>query len=149
MNEQTSGLIDIIEPASPVVAETGNWPWIAAVLAVFVILAVALLMLWKKKWPAYLALKRLRKLQQQTLAGELTPHESVFMLALELRSGLGIKRLRTEAVPANFSPQDRALWPEFMQRLDVMLYQSGTELGADKLAALFAQIEKWLRRYSR
>ena len=149
MNEQTSGLIDIIAPASPVVAETANWPWIAAVLALFVLLAVALWMLWKKKLPADLALNRLRKLQQQTLTGELTPHESVFMLALELRSGLGIKRLRTEAVPANFSPQDRELWPAFMQRLDVMLYQSGTELGADKLAALFAQIEKWLRRYSR
>jgi hypothetical protein len=155
MNEAVSGvadvggLVDIIEPAAPVLAADGNWPWIAAAVAMLVILAVAILLLLKYKLPAYRAIGRLRKLRQQALSGELTPHESVFMLALELRHGLGIKRLRAEEVPAVFKPQDRSLWPEFMRRLDIMLYQRGAELDAGVLAALFAQIEKWLWRYSR
>jgi hypothetical protein len=155
MNEAASGvaeiggLIDIIEPAAPVLGAAGNWPWIAAAVAMLVILAVAILLLLKYKLPAYRALRRLRKLRQQTLAGELTPHESVFMLALELRHGLGVKRLRAEEVPVILKPQDRSLWPEFMQQLDIMLYQRGAELDAGVLAALFAQIEKWLWRYSR
>jgi len=155
MNEAVSGvadvggLVDIIEPAAPVLAADANWPWIAAAVAMLVILAVAILLLLKYKLPAYRAIGRLRKLRQQALAGELTPHESVFMLALELRHGLGIKRLRAEEVPARFSQQDRTAWPEFMQHLDTLLYQRGAELDAGMLAALFAQIEKWLWRYSR
>lgn len=155
MNEAVSGvadvggLVDIIEPAAPVLAADGNWPWIAAAVAMMVILAVTILLLLKYKLPAYRALRRLRKLRQQALAGELTPHESVFMLALELRHGLGVKRLRAEEVPARFGQQDRTAWPEFMQHLDTMLYQRGAELDAGELAALFAQIEKWLWRYSR
>ena len=155
MNEAASGvaeiggLIDIIEPAAPVVAAAGNWPWIAALAAMLVILVVAILLLLKYKLPAYRALRRLRKLRQQALAGELTPHESVFMLALELRQGLGVKRLRAEEVPAMFKQQDRTAWPEFMQHLDTLLYQRGAELDAGVLAAVFAQIEKWLWRYSR
>ena len=154
MNEAASGvadiggLIDIVEPAAPVVAAAGNWPWIAAVAAMLVILAVAILLLLKYKLPAYRAVKRLRKLRQQALAGELTPHESVFMLALELRRGLGVKRLRAEEVPMMFKQQDRTVWIEFMQHLDTMLYQRGAELDTGVLAALFAQIEKWLWRYS-
>jgi len=155
MNEAASGvaeiggLIDIIEPAAPVVAAAGNWPWIASAVAMLVILAVAILLLLKYKLPAYRALRRLRKLRQQALAGELTSHESVFMLALELRHGLGVKRLRAEEVPVMFKQQDRSLWPEFMQHLDTLLYQRGAELDAGVLAAVFAQIEKWLWRYSR
>ena len=155
MNEAVSGvadvggLVDIIEPAAPVLAADGNWPWIAAAVAMLVILAVAILFLLKYKLPAYRALRRLKKLRQQALAGELTPHESVFMLALELRHGLGVKRLRAEEVPVMFKQQDRALWPAFMQHLDAMLYQRGAELDAGVLEAVFAQIEKWLWRYSR
>jgi len=155
MNEAASGvadiggLIDIIEPAAPVVAAAGNWPWIAAAVAMLVILAVAILLLLKYRLPAYRAVRRLRKLHQQALAEELTPHESVFMLALELRRGLGVKRLRAEEVPVMFKRQDRTAWPEFMQHLDTMLYQRGAELDALVLAALFAQIEQWLWRYSR
>lgn len=155
MNEAVSGvadvggLVDIIEPAAPVLAADANWPWIAAAVVTLVILAVAILLLLKYKLPAYRALRRLRKLRQQTLAGELTPHESVFMLALELRHGLGIKRLRAEEVPAVFKRQDRTMWPEFMQHLDTLLYQRGVELDAGVLAAVFAQIEKWLWSYGR
>lgn len=147
--DNISGLADIVEPAAPALAGAGNWSWIAAAIALLVMLAIVLLLLWKYKLPAYRARKRLRKLHQQTIAGELTPHESVFMLALELRRGLGVKRLRAGEVPASFSRQDRVVWPEFMRRLDAMLYQPGTELDEDKLTALMAQIEKWLRRYSR
>lgn len=155
MNEAASGvaeiggLIDIIEPAAPVLAAEGNWPWIVAAVAMLVILAVAILLLMKYKLPAYRAVRRLKKLQQQAVAGELTPHESVFMLALELRRGLGVKRLRAEEVPVMFKQQDRTVWPEFMQHLDTVLYQRSAELDACALAAVFAQIQRWLWRYSR
>lgn len=149
MNEANSGLIDIIEPLPPGVADGSYGYWVAATIALLLILAAALLLLWKYKLPAYRALRRLRKLRQQSLAGELTPHESVFMLALELRHGLGIRRLRAEEVPVRFNRQDRALWPAFMHQLDALLYQSGAGVSADKLAALFVQLEKWLWRYSR
>lgn len=149
MNEVNSGLIDIIEPLAPRVAEGNSGYWVAATIALLLTLAAVLLILWKYKLPAYRAIKRLRKLRRQGLAGELTRHESVFMFALELRHGLGIKRLRAEEVPAGFKLQDRLLWAGFMHQLDAMLYQSGAEVSADKLAALSAQIEKWLWRYGR
>jgi hypothetical protein len=149
MNDQTNGLIDIVEPAAPLAATGAGWLWIALSLAVFVLFLLGLFMLWKMKWPAYQALKRLRKLQQQTKAGELTPHESIFMLALELRHGLGVKRLLADSVPAHFKPQEHTRWPEFMHGLDAMLYQHKAEQSAEKLAELFIQTEYWLRRYSR
>ena len=149
MNEQANGLIDIVEPAAPLATAGGGWLWIAVSFAVFVLFVAGLFMLWKLKWPAYLALKRLRKLQRQTNAGELTPHESIFMLALELRHGLNVKRLRADQVPARFKLQDRALWPDFIHGLDAMLYQHKAEMSAEILAELFARTEYWLWRYSR
>ena len=149
MNEQTNGLIDIVEPAAPLASAGGGWLWIAVSFAVFLLFLFGLFMLWKMKWPAYQALKRLRKLQQQTKAGELTLHESIFMLALELRHGLGVKRLLADKIPEQFKPQEHTRWLEFMHELDAMLYQHKAEQGAEKLAELFTRTEYWLRRYSR
>ena len=149
MSETSSGLIDIIEPAVPVVAEASSWVWLAGLITLLVLLAIALFVLWKYKLPAYRALQHLRKLQKKLQAGEHTPHETVLLLALELRHGLGVKRLLAQDMPLNFRQQDRTRWTEFMQQLDVMLYQRNAELGADRLPALCGQAVYWLRRYSR
>lgn len=149
MSEASSGLIDIIEPAVPVVAEASSWVWLAGLISLLVLLAIALFVLWKYKLPAYRALQHLRKLQHKLQAGEHTPHETVLLLALELRHGLGVKRLLAQDMPLSFKQQDRTRWTEFMQQLDVMLYQLDAELRADRLAALFEQAGYWLRRYSR
>ena len=113
------------------------------------VLALALFVLWKYKLPAYLAVQRLRKLRKELQAGELTPLETVLMLALELRHGLAVKRLLAGKMPVQFKPYEHTRWVEFMHGLDAMLYQHKAELGADRLATLFAQTEYWLRRYGR
>ena len=149
MSEANSGLVDIIEPALPVVAEATDWLSMTGFIAVALVLALALFALWKYKLPAYLAVQRLRKLRKELQAGELTPHESVLMLALELRHGLSVKRLLADKMPAQFKPHEHTRWAEFMHGLDAMLYQHKDELSADRLAALFNQTEYWLRRYGR
>jgi hypothetical protein len=145
----TSGLIDIIEPAVPVVVESGSGLWLAAAVVLVTTLAGGFFYLWKYRLPAYRARKSARDVQRQVLAGELTLHESILVFALELRQGLAIKRLRAEEVPVVFSQKDAALWAEFMQNLEAMLYQSGADVTAEKQAVLYAQIEKWLWRYGR
>lgn len=148
MSEANSGLIDIVEPAVPVAEATG-WLWAAGLVAVLLLVCIALFVLWKYKLPAYRALQHLRKLQNKLHKGEHTPHETVLLLALELRHGLGVKRLLAHDMPLVFRQQDAARWPEFMQQLDSMLYQHDAELSAEKLASLFEQAGYWLRRYSR
>ena len=149
MNETNSGLIDIIEPAAPVVAETAGWLSMTGLIAVVLVFALVLFVLWKYKLPAYVAVQRLRKLRKELQTGELTPLETVLMLALELRHGLGVKRLLADKIPVQFKPHEHTRWVEFMHGLDAMLYQHKAEFSADKLAALFTQTEYWLRRYGR
>lgn len=146
---ESSGLIDIIEPAVPVVVEGGSWLWIGVAIALVLILIAAFIYLWKYKLPAYRSVKRLREVRQQIHAGELTLHESVLVIALELRQGLAIKRLRAEEVPPGFKQQDAAMWAEFMKNLEAMLYQPSADLSTDKHTAIYAQIEIWLWRYGR
>lgn len=149
MSDANSGLVDIIEPAAPLVTETAGWLTVSGLIAVMLVLALLLFVLWKYKLPAYLALRRLRKLRGEQLAGELTTHEAVLMLALELRHGLAVKRLLADRMPAQFKPHEHTRWAEFMHGLDAMLYQHKTGPGAESLAVLFTQAEYWLRRYSR
>lgn len=149
MNEASSGLVDIVEPAAPVMAEALGWLSMTGLIATVLIFALALFVLWKYKLPAYLAVRRLHKLRKESVAGELTPLETVLILALELRHGLAVKRLLADKIPAQFKPHEQARWTEFMHGLDAMLYQHKAELGADRLAVLFTQTEYWLRRYSR
>ena len=149
MNETNSGLVDIIEPAAPVLAETTGWLSMTGLIAAVLVLALALFVLWKYKLPAYVAVQRLRKLRRELQLGELTPHETVLMLALELRHGLAVKRLLAGKMPMQFKPHEHTRWAEFMDGLDALLYQNKAELSADSLATLFTQTEYWLRRYGR
>lgn len=149
MSEANNGLIDIVEPAVPRVAEASGWLWLAGGMVLLLALLYTIFVMWKYKLPAYRALQRLRKLQQQRLAGELSPHETVLMVALELRHGLGMKRLRSDQLPERCHQRDHARWPEMMQQLDAMLYQNDAEQNTDKLKDLFEQTAYWLRRYSR
>lgn len=149
MNEASDGLIDIVEPAAPLMVESVNWLRIAGLLAVLVLAVIGLWLLWKKKWPSYRAVKRLRKLQQQLLAGKLPPYEAILLLAQELQNSLGQKRLLRDAAPLNFQQQDSLLWPGLIKQIDAMRYQSDVKLDKDELAKIFAQAEKFLHRYSR
>lgn len=149
MSEVNSGLIDIVEPAAPLVNAAASRLWPVLLPAALVIMAVLLFALWKYKLPAYRAIRRVRGLRKKLHAAEHTPHETLLMLALELRHGLGLKQLRAENLPVRCSRQDCARWPEFMQSLDGLLYQHDAGLSEAKLADLFVQVEYWLRCYGR
>ena len=149
MNEATEGLIDIIEPVAPEIVAGTNWLWMATLATALVIVAICLWLWWKKKWPVYRALKRLGRLQQRLHTGELPPYEAVILLAQELQNSLRQKRLLWEEVPPMFKKQDQEVWPVLIRQFDAMRYQPGVEMGAVKLAEIFAQTETILRRYSR
>lgn len=149
MNDANNGLIDIVEPAAPAVVAASGWLQLAGLIAGVLVLAVGLFAWWKYRLPAHRTLGELRKLQRRLHAKELTPHECALMLALELRHALGVKRLRADHLPPQLKSRDHARWAEFMQHLDVVLYQHAAELSEDKLLALFEQARYWLSRYSR
>ncbi len=149
MSDTSSGLADIIEPAAPLLATSGGWLWIGLLITGLLIVAVVLFVLWKYKLPAYRAIRRMRALHKQLHDKENTPHETVLLLALELRHGLGVKQLRADKVPEQMKQRDHSRWPDFLQTLDTFLYQNNPEISAEKMADLFAQAEYWLRRYSR
>jgi hypothetical protein len=149
MNDAANSLIDIVEPATPALMDSGSWLWLAGFGAA-VLLSLALVFLWwQYKLPAYRALQRLRKLRYKWQAGEHSAQEAVLLLALELRHGLGVKRLLAAQMPQQFKPQEQAGWNAFMLQLDAMLYQSAAERDVAQLEALFEQAGYWLRRYSR
>lgn len=150
MSELKGALIDIVEPMAPVAAQQSAHGWLPAVIAVMVLLLViAAVVWWRKKLPALQAIRRLRALRQKLHAGEQSPHESVLLLALEVRHGLGVKRLRADVLPEKLKSHDHPRWPEYMRELDAMLYQHDAELKVEQVIAFFVQSEYWLRRYGR
>jgi hypothetical protein len=149
MTEQASGLIDIIEPAVPVAAEAGSWPWLAAAIVLMLLLIAILVLLWKKKWPAYRALKHLHKLHRQIVAGVIPLPDGLVLLTQELRRGLKLAQQLPRQAPDMFGQQDKQLWQEFVQQLDKLRYQPGAELTVAQLDPIVSQIEIWLRRYCR
>ena len=149
MSETNSGLADIIEPAAPVLVAVDGRLWIALLITGLVIVAAVLFVLWKYKLPAYRAIRRMRALHKQLHDKENTPLETVLLLALELRHGLGVKQLSADKIPEQFKQHDHSRWTDFLQTLDTFLYQHNAELSAEKLADLFAQAEYWLRHYGR
>ncbi len=149
MNESASSLIDIIEPAVPAVAVATNALWLAASLALLLLLIVVLLMLWKKKWPAYRAVKRFQKLHQRIVGGEMPLSDGLVLLTQELRQGLKLAQQLPKQAPEFFAQKDRQLWSVFMQHLDALRYRSGEALTVTQINIAAAQIEIWLRRYCR
>jgi hypothetical protein len=147
MNDAASGLIDIIEPALPAVAVTTNWLWLASSLAILLLLCVVIMMLWKKKWPAYRAIKRFQKLHQQIVGGEIPLSDGLVLLTQELRQGLKLPQQLSKQAPDIFKQKDKQLWPVFVQHLATLRYQSGEALTVAKINIAAAQIETWLRRY--
>ena len=149
MSDTANSLIDIIEPATPALRDSGSWLWLAGLGAAVLLSLVLVFLWWQYKLPAYRALQRLRKLRHKWQAGEHSAQEAVLLLALELRHGLGVKRLLAAQVPPQCKQHEQAGWTGFMRQLDAMLYQSAAERDAAQLEALFEQAGYWLRRYSR
>lgn len=149
MNESASSLIDIIEPSEPLVAVGANSLWFAVSLTVMLLLIIVLVMLWKKKWSAYRAVKRFRKLHQQIIEGKMLLPDGLVLLTQELRRGLKLAQQLPMQAPDIFAQKDKQLWTVFVQHLDKLRYQSGEALTVAQINIAAAQIEIWLRRYCR
>ena len=149
MNDQYSGLIDIIDPSAPIPDAGSDLTWVWLALVVAMPLMICAVFWWRKKRISHRAVKHLHKLHQHFLSGNLTSHEAVFFVALALRHGLGLTRLYTDDIPPVFQKSDQILWPAFIHRLDVLRYQPGTALDGQEMETIFAQVEIWLRRYCR
>ena len=149
MNDQPVGLIDIIEPVKPVPAEGSDMIWVVLVVALVGMIVTGAAIWWRKVRPRRLAVKRLNRLRQNFDAGHLTGHEAIFLIAWELRRGLGLSRLAAEELPAMLQGNDRAVWPGFIQGLDTFRYQPDKTPDNSQLEAFFSQTETWLRRYCR
>ncbi|TCV82531.1 hypothetical protein [Sulfurirhabdus autotrophica] len=148
MNESVASLIDIIDPVAPLQESANSVVWLAAGIVCSVLLVAGIIFWWRKKKPARLAVKRLKALRLHVSAGELSSHEMVFMVAMELRRGLSLARLLPETPPLGFQREDVALWSSFVQLLDTLRYAPDVALDNQQLEAIFAQTEIWLRRYS-
>lgn len=144
----SDALIDIVQPAVPQVQEGSGWMWLVLLVAAGGLLAAGIY-IWKFRLPAWRAVKRVKALQKKMLAGEFAAHEAMLMLALELRHGLGVKRLRADQLPQQIRPRDHARWPEFMQQMDILLYQHATEMSQQQAGEFFVHAEYWLSRYAR
>lgn len=149
MDESASSLIDIIEPLVPVVTVGTNTTLFAAALAVLLSLIFILLMLWKKKWAAFRAIKRLRNLHQQIVDGKIILTDGLVLLTRELRQGLKLAQQLPMQAPEIFEQKDKQLWTVFVQHLDRLRYQPGEALTVAQINIAAAQIEIWLRRYCR
>jgi len=149
MNEQSSGLMDIIEPAAPDVVASSQWQGMAAALVLMAFLVISLLLLWKKKWPAYRAVKKLRKLQQQIVTGTVSLQDGVILLNQELRQGLRLAQQLPKEAPQFFKQQDKLQWYPFLQQLDTLRYEAEAALTVAQVNAIADQIAIWLRRYCR
>ena len=149
MNESASSLIDIIEPLVPVVTVGTNTTLFTVSLAVLLSLIFILLMLWKKKWAAFRAIKRFRKLHQQIVDGKILLTDGLVLLTRELRQGLKLAQQLPMQAPEIFEQKDKQLWTAFVQHLDRLRYQPGETLTVAQINIAAAQIEIWLRRYYR
>ena len=149
LSDAGSGLIDIIEPVAPSLAETAGWLWPVVTIVLLLLLAVSLFLLWKLKWPGWRAASRVKKLQQQVLSGAVSAQDGLYLLAQELRAGLGMATMLAEEAPARFVSSDRDHWPVFLRHLDEMRYQPVQALSYASLTPHFIQVEAWLRRYAR
>ena len=149
MSDVASGLVDIIEPTAPVVVAATGMCWFVIAIILTVLLVIGLMVWWRKHRTCRARIKRLQVLRHTCQANELVHHEMIGMLALELRRGLKLARLRADELPEAFQPVDIALWADFVMQLDELRYQSKKLPDKAQLNALFAQVETWLGRYCR
>lgn len=147
MNDPTIGLIGIIEPMAPMPDAGSNMLWLVIAIVLMVLLAGGGMVWWRKQRSYRSMVKRLRALRQVSHSEELTRHEMVYLIALELRRGLNLVRLLPDETPVAFQGNDIALWPDFIRHLDALRYQPDVAMDEPQLEALLTQTETWLRRY--
>lgn len=147
MNDPTSGLIDIIEPAKPVLAASSHsMGWLVSGMAVLVLLGGWIY--WRGR-SARIFRKRLHQLELAYVAGSMNPREAAYRLAYELQHGLRLQQLDADKPPPVLPAAELADWAETITYLDTLRYQAGTRLDGQQWAQLFSHANTWLRRAGR
>ena len=136
-------LIDIIPPAIPPAADSGNlWPVVGAVIVV----ALIFLTIWRwYRSERQQNMRRLNRLRSALHAQELSAREASYWLAAFLKRRLRMNRLAPGVVPAGASATEKILWNEFMQRLHESRYAPRACEVQDVLS-LLAEAKYWMRR---
>ncbi|MES2364503.1 MAG: hypothetical protein V4563_01275 [Pseudomonadota bacterium] len=147
MNDPTSGLIDIIEPARPLLATGGYNLWLL-ILGVLTLMLLGLWVYWRGH-RARVFRKRLHQLELAYAAGNIDQREAAYRLAQELQQGLHLQQLDAHQLPSALPVAESEHWAVTVTRLDILRYQAGARLDGGQWAQLFSHANVWLRRAGR
>lgn len=144
MNEATSGLIDIIEPAAPA-AEAATHPllWLAVALALLLVVIAAIW--WRRQRCQRAARKRLRQLRLTLLAGDISQQSVAYALASELTQVFQLKQLQDQVRPSALPPVAHTEWAHLITSLDKLRYQTDACVDTEAWERLFTIAESTLR----
>lgn len=145
MNDATSGLIDIIEPTAPLVS-TSSLPyiWLAAALALLLLISGAIW--WRRQRCQRTARKRLRQLQHNLQAGNISQQQAAYALANELAQAYRLQQLHTDQPPQPLPPALHTDWTALLASLDRLRYQADASMDTASWSQLFTVADTCLRR---
>lgn len=148
MNDATSGLIDIIEPAPPAaIATHASLTWVVA--AAVLLLLAGWVIGWRRRRCRRAARKQLRQLRLALQTGVASQQDTAYALAAELARMFKLRQLQAGAPPDGLPQTAHADWAYLVTRLDEMRYQTDAGTDDQTWARLFAIAESALRRSGR
>lgn len=145
MNEATSGLIDIIEPAPPA-ASAAHYPLIWLVAAAALLLLAGGAIWWWRQRCRRAARKQLGQLRLALQAGAASQQATAYALAAELARMFKLRQLQAGDPPGSLPQAAYADWAYLTTCLDEIRYQADAGMDAQTWARLFAIAESALRR---
>ena len=148
MNEATSGLIDIIAPASPA-ASAAHYPLVWLIAAAVLLLLAGWAIWWRRQRCRRAARKQLRQLRLALQAGVVSQQDTAYALAAELARMFELRQLQAADPPGALPPTAHEDWAYLTTRLDEIRYQADAGMDAQTWTRLFAIAESALRRGER
>lgn len=142
MAEPSAGLVDIVAPTAPAVAD-----WSAIIVAAAIVVLMAAVMLYRIRSRRLQARRRLTRLQRKVSAGGVDPRQAMYTVAAELRRGLDLPRLDADTEPTvrvgdRTSPKQR--WRQFTADLARYRYAPAPPGTGQALDAI-REAKYWLR----
>lgn len=142
MAEPSAGLVDIVAPAAPAVAD-----WSTAIVATAIVVLMTAVMVYRIRSRRLRARRHLSRLQRKVRAGGIDPRQAVYTVAAELRQGLDLPRLDADTEPtarvgARTSPKQR--WRQFNANLARYRYAPAPPGSGQALDAI-REAKYWLR----
>ena len=135
-------LADIIDPVAPAVAASPPYGLYAGI---GILILAATWLAWKQfgKWRRE---RSIRLLYREFAAQQRDAHDTLFLMAGELRQRLGLHEISPEHPPENLREQDSERWRRFASRLSQWRYQTGSTPGRAEIDALFREALFWMTR---